>query len=65
MESAVNPPDPNAQFRTRDNHLNAARVLMPDADPDTQGIAAFILSKGIGTIEELGDYISRARAIYR
>lgn len=61
----MNLPDPNAQFRTRDSHLNAVRVLMPDADAATQGVAAFILGKGIGTLEELSDYISRARAIHR
>jgi hypothetical protein len=59
----MNPPDPGQ--RTRDAHLNAARVLMPHADADTQGVAALLLSGQPVTFETLRDFISRARAIHQ
>ena len=61
----MNPVDPYAQFRSRDSHLNMARVLMPNADPDTQALAALLLSGQPVTFETLGDFVNRARAIQR
>ena len=59
----MNSDDPMAQTRSHDAGLNAARTIMPDASAETVALAAFMMNRGLISMEELRGYVMVARAI--
>ena len=56
-------PDPDALTRTHDAGLNAARQIMPDADPVVIATNALMMNRGLFSFEELRNMVMRATAV--